>query len=104
MSQIFHKSELLRLVRQYGRYCSEASYADARDHEKRYKLCDDKSTEILEQIEAAINTLPLCTGVSASWCPIHGDCSCVEGSENYHNDDNCPLHSGSSNHADGVHE
>ena len=104
MLQVFSRSDLLRLVKRYGMQCSEASWADARDQERRSKVCHDKSTELFEQIEAAINTLPLCTGVSASWCPIHGDCSCVEGSDNFHNDDDCPLHSAASNHAEGVHE
>lgn len=44
-----------------------------------------------------------CTGLSASWCPIHGDCSCprrddgeVEFSEG---ETTCPLHALTSSHA-----
>lgn len=38
-----------------------------------------------------------CTSVSASWCPIHGECTC-DGDE-VSDDKNCPLHSDQSNHA-----
>ncbi len=34
-----------------------------------------------------------CTGVTAKWCPIHGDCLCE--------DPQCPLHSIASTHAEG---
>lgn len=45
-----------------------------------------------------------CTGLAASWCPIHGDCTCpnragIEGSPTL-NDPNCPLHSPMSTHAE----
>lgn len=40
-----------------------------------------------------------CTGVSAAWCPLHGDCSCPE-PENALDDWSCPLHSPSSTHAE----
>ena len=37
-----------------------------------------------------------CTGVSAAWCPIHGDCICVrEGTAGF-DDPDCPLHSSES--------
>lgn len=39
-----------------------------------------------------------CTGLAASWCPIHGDCACPE-RENALDDWNCPLHSPVSAHA-----
>lgn len=43
----------------------------------------------------------VCTGLSAMWCPIHGDCRCAKtptGEPNFE-DPACPLHSTSSMHA-----
>ena len=40
----------------------------------------------------------LCTGVSASWCPVCGDCRCRE-PETRKDDPGCPLHSPRSRHA-----
>jgi hypothetical protein len=37
-----------------------------------------------------------CTEISATWCPICGDCCCSE--ENFHTDDACPLHARTSPH------
>lgn len=39
-----------------------------------------------------------CTGVAASWCPIHGACSCR--SSAHLDDDRCPLHGPTSSHAE----
>jgi hypothetical protein len=39
-----------------------------------------------------------CTGLTASWCPIHGDCVCPDGWDGM-DDPACPLHAVSSNHA-----
>lgn len=41
-----------------------------------------------------------CTGVSAAWCPIHGDCICVREGTAGLDDPNCPLHSLESTHAE----
>lgn len=42
-----------------------------------------------------------CTGVTATWCPIHGDCTCPpDPDERYLNDDGCPLHDSASSHAE----
>jgi hypothetical protein len=55
-----------------------------------------------------------CTGVSASWCPIHGDCTCPRHTvkdwddadlhpeliASQGEDENCPLHGVLSNHAE----
>jgi len=43
---------------------------------------------------------PECTGVSASWCPVHGDCACDR--EIGMDSEECPLHSRSSTHAPGA--
>lgn len=51
---------------------------------------------------------PECTGLSASWCPNHGDCTCglqdqaglvYDGGRTL-TDEDCPLHSPSSPHAE----
>jgi hypothetical protein len=42
-----------------------------------------------------------CTGLSAAWCPVHGDCRCPE-RENALDAWTCPLHSPSSLHAEPV--
>ncbi len=39
-----------------------------------------------------------CSGVSAGWCPIHGDCTCKNPDDK--NDETCPLHSAASNHGE----
>jgi hypothetical protein len=45
---------------------------------------------------------PECTGISATWCPVHGDCQCpVEpNGERWLDDDGCPLHAATSLHAE----
>jgi hypothetical protein len=43
-----------------------------------------------------------CTGVAASWCPVHGSCTCPrddDGRAENLDDDDCPLHASSSSHA-----
>jgi hypothetical protein len=43
-----------------------------------------------------------CTGVSASWCPVHGDCSCprLDTGEREEEAQDCPLHGEKSAHGD----
>lgn len=41
-----------------------------------------------------------CTGVSARWCPVCGDCTCPE-PERSMDSERCPLHSRASPHAEG---
>lgn len=43
-----------------------------------------------------------CTGVAATWCPIHGTCNCPRGDDGQptYDDPNCPLHAKTSNHAE----
>lgn len=38
-----------------------------------------------------------CTGLTAAYCPIHGDCSCADREEAM-DDFNCPLHGPASDH------
>lgn len=45
-----------------------------------------------------------CTGLAATWCPIHGDCSCPRddiGQIDFSGLDGCLLHDVSSTHCDG---
>lgn len=39
-----------------------------------------------------------CTGLSAFWCPLHGDCACPT-PEDALDDPDCPLHAVDSPHA-----
>lgn len=44
-----------------------------------------------------------CTGLSARWCPIHGDCTCEADDWSKDLDSpTCPLHSSASTHAEGA--
>ena len=45
---------------------------------------------------------PECTGTSASWCPVCGDCKCPDNDygERTLDDESCPLHSRQSKHAE----
>jgi hypothetical protein len=44
---------------------------------------------------------PECTGLTASWCPIHGECNCLkyeDGERDEYENTSCPLHGPSSTH------
>lgn len=45
-----------------------------------------------------------CTGISAFWCPIHGNCKCerLPDGDCCFDSHDCPLHSGTSTHAESV--
>lgn len=42
-----------------------------------------------------------CTALTARWCPVHGDCACLTGSDSLTSmdDPGCPLHGPASEHA-----
>lgn len=40
----------------------------------------------------------ICTGISARWCPVHGDCTCPDESDLC--EEWCPLHGLASSHAE----
>jgi hypothetical protein len=50
-----------------------------------------------------------CTGLAASWCPVHGDCCCPCGDQlpsgvrGELNDPRCPLHAPTSTHPEPSH-
>jgi hypothetical protein len=47
-----------------------------------------------------------CTGWAASWCPVHGDCSCPrdrDGGRSWGDyDEDCPLHGDGAEHGEAV--
>ena len=45
-----------------------------------------------------------CTGVTATWCPVCGDCSCPIGDDSVptFNDPDCPLHGQESLHGNAM--
>lgn len=50
-------------------------------------------------LAAMLDPAPLCTGVTATWCPVHGDCTCPPDPDPlYLNADGCPLHDTASAH------
>lgn len=69
-------------------------------------LRDAVITEALRLIDAAKPAAPAaaCTGVTAQWCPVHGDCACPEDEqrpgERTFDDPRCPLHAPTSKHAE----
>lgn len=64
-------------------------------------MAPDELRALADRIESA-----RCTGIAASWCPIHGDCLCPRNEdgepESDLNYDGCPLHAPSSSHAAGT--
>lgn len=40
-----------------------------------------------------------CSGVAATWCPVHGDCTC---GRDYEDPGDCPLHAFDSEHAEPL--
>ena len=55
-----------------------------------------------ELAEVARLDVTHCTGISAGWCPVHGDCVCPYDEDNGHDFTNeaCPLHGTTSAHGD----
>lgn len=47
---------------------------------------------------AAAQPTPVCTGLAARWCEIHGDCTCPEDAAL--NSHGCPLHGANTKHGD----
>lgn len=47
-----------------------------------------------------------CSGISATWCDIHGDCTCEDlgNGERTLDDNGCPLHDGRSEHGEHTDE
>lgn len=61
----------------------------------------DIQAKTLDELRALADRIESreCTGLSASWCPVHGDCTCPEPLEAL-DADACPLHSDASSHAE----
>ena len=64
----------------------------------------DQLAAALDAQDAAAPELPECTGVTASWCPVHGDCVCARSESGAwvdgQCDPGCPLHAPASDHAE----
>lgn len=60
------------------------------------------SGETYEMVGGSWQRLIDCTGVTASWCPIHGDCTCPGPFDPPPSLDNpgCALHSDRSHHSE----
>lgn len=56
------------------------------------KMTPDELRELADRKEAEG-----CSGLAASWCPVHGYCSCPE--EHQFEWPSCPLHGVESSHA-----
>lgn len=55
------------------------------------------------QTDAVLAAGQVCTGLTASWCPVHGDCSCPDRETVGDLDsESCPLHSSASTHAEKL--
>ena len=52
-----------------------------------------------ERIGGAWEALEECTGITAAWCPLHGDCSCPDPADAMDHP-SCPLHAVSSPHGE----
>lgn len=72
------------------------------------RLVSAKQITTLDELEVSVCKIEEassanCTGVAATWCPIHGDCECIipDDPEEPVRDDKCSLHSPSSMHAEG---
>lgn len=62
-------------------------------------------------VGCTVDVARTCTGVTATWCPLCGDCICerredgeVEFEVEFDGDGNCPLHTFDSPHATGLME
>lgn len=45
----------------------------------------------------------VCTGITAVWCPLHGQCMCPEDEDGileWGSNPDCPIHAEDSNHAE----
>lgn len=63
------------------------------------------SMEEVREIEREATLPEGCTGISAKWCPIHGDCACEPEEEGFDvvlEDPDCPLHGNASGHAETI--
>jgi hypothetical protein len=63
---------------------------------------DAAHTRPMTDEERARAAREACTGVSASWCPVHGDCRCprLDTGEREEESTTCPLHGEKSTHGD----
>lgn len=67
--------------------------------------CEKLGCIIVYNAEERARAQAACTGIGASWCPVHGDCTCPRNDDGEAldglDDPSCPLHSLTSRHGDG---
>lgn len=68
---------------------------------------DDEATWVevagkLDDLHSSLDRPPPCTGVAATFCPRHGDCTCEPGDDGTpsFDDRGCPLHDPMCDHAE----
>lgn len=81
----------IRIVAPYDRQPCDCGFNQIRN-----AVAAAKATQLIEAQD--------CTGESAMWCPVHGDCECAHTDEEYHDvcdrdTSACPLHGDGSKHA-----
>lgn len=70
-----------------------AVWEDRQDHPYILRIVEGQLVPLKKA-----DPIEVCTDLSASWCPIHGDCVCAR-EESLDNPD-CPLHGPDSAHAE----
>lgn len=62
--------------------------------------------DLIERVTANYNRQrDSCTGLAATWCPIHGDCTCPrrdDGEVEFSGLGGCPLHDVNSQHGEDA--
>lgn len=85
--------------------------ADPVDFAERFRVAIERSREAAHGLDWVhsrryVDALMQdeCGGVAASWCPIHGACTCPLNDGEYEQDINpiCPLHAVASRHAETL--
>ena len=78
----------------------ERQLTEAREAKRELGLRWLRSAQsvVNELIDPAAPAAARCTGLTARWCPVHGDCTCPQDSDLDSPD--CPLHAPLSSHAE----
>lgn len=95
------KPEMSELVALAVKRAEKAEAEAARLQEMVRGLTDRVAaqSELLGRKAEAQPKAARCAGVSARWCPVHGDCTCQPDDLN---DDDRPLHSATSSHGEDA--
>lgn len=90
----------LRSFRPGGRYAG--SSLDLVDREEVIATLEAAWPAVAAELAAQQPPPAECTGMAASWCPVHGDCTCRPDGDRFDFDRDsptCPLHGDQSSHA-----